>query len=210
MNRNLFPVISMADWVDLWQRGYSSRYGPADDSIYRDIIIECTNARNDIELATALVKLLERKEPTRERREQAGATTPQHDWCQLQSNIEDIPKKRQTGAVYNTLLAHVFTKGRRPMIDQHAWRGYCYVIKRAKPPEFPSTRQKALQFYREYEQWFQEQVAQGIDARKLDKSLMAFGQFCSRQFRPLIEHPINAEPNSTQLTPINPINYLTT
>jgi len=108
------------------------------------------------------------------------------EWDRLKL-AEAVPEVWKTGSVYNVFLWHVATEGKRPLIDQHAWRGYCYLRSRSIICEFPADRRVATNLYMEYEEWFMAAVAGGIHPRDLDKALMAFGQFCGGQFRPLVE-----------------------
>lgn len=118
-----------------------------------------------------------------------------------------MPEIWKSGVVYNVFLWHVATHGHRPIIDQHAWRGYCYVTRRPEKCEFPVERTLAVELYHEYETWFQlafQEIQTAVNGdcerRDLDKSLMAFGQFCKNNSS-LIAHYNNlysARPRTIQ------------
>ncbi len=179
---DIFATAPTEAWIELWAACYAEEYGP--DSEYKSLMQAVQVAGDDVSLRSALSELFAWKDPMRRRWERRLKGITMMRWNELQS-LGDIPEIWENGIVYNVFLAHAFSDGKRPIIDKHAWRGYCYLTRRTKRPEFPLHRPTALRLYGEYESWFLGQVASGIDARRLDKALMAFGQFCGGQFKPI-------------------------
>ena len=186
MNKILtFPKMPFNEWIELWEKGYAEEYGAEDDTKYSNCMAALRSAADDESVRTALLQAFDWKDGIRYRYETKlrGLT---RQILNALKETQEVPTFWPNGAVFNVFLLHLVTDGRRPLIDQHAWRGYCYLTAREKRPEFPQDHACGVKRYLEYEQWFNSQLNVGIEPRSLDKALMVFGQFCS-QFRPVIE-----------------------
>ncbi len=173
----LFPDVSFDQWVSLWELGYDDQYGD-DDSVYDAHMNAVHGAPDFSTLLVELKRFFEWKDAIKVRWEAKLDAISEENWKRI-GNDSSIPEIWENGAVYNVFLLHVATRGDRPLIDQHVWRGYCYLTRREKRCEFPTYQASAAKCYLEYEAWFQTVIDSGIKARRLDKALMAFGQFCS-------------------------------
>jgi hypothetical protein len=186
-SHRLFPDVSFSEWIGLWKCGYAEEYGTDDDDLYFGLMKKVYSAKDFAELSPALEALFEWKDRLRNRWQDKLKSIRSEDWERFKAE-KTVPSLWDNGIVYNVFLWHVATNGEKPLIDQHAWRGYCYLTGRSQRPEFPSYRSTALKFYAEYDEWFQTMVSTGNKARDLDKALMSFGQFCSGQFSSVIEY----------------------
>jgi hypothetical protein len=180
----LFPDLSFDHWVDLWELGYDDKYGD-DDSVYHAHMHAVHSAPDFATLLGELKRFFEWKDRIKVRWEAKVDAICEVDWNRMKANAS-LPDVWENGAVYNVFLLHVATQGARPLIDQHAWRGYCFLRRRETRCEFPTYQASAAKCYEEYENWFRAAVATGIKPRKMDKALMAFGQFCG-SFKNLID-----------------------
>jgi hypothetical protein len=178
-SNRLFPDVEFEEWAELWKRGYDVEYGVNDDEAYSQRMIAVHSAPEHSTRVAALKEFFRWKDRLESRWECKVQGLSEEDWHRVAAG-DCVPAIWKQGAVYNVFLWHVATNGRRPLIDQHAWRGYRHLIRRGERCEFPIDRESAVRLYTEYEAWFQSAVAGGFGRRDLDKALMAFGQFCNR------------------------------
>jgi hypothetical protein len=178
-NTRLFPDIPFVDWVELWRNGYADEYGSADDTDYRRYMKSLEIALDYDAVKLALKDLFRWKDRFENRWSEQLAGISESQWNAIKFSNE-VPVIWKNGAVYNVFLWHAATGGLRPIIDQHAWRAYCYLMRRERICDFPVQRAEAVSAYSEYAEWFATVTGSGIGARSLDQALMAFGQFCSR------------------------------
>lgn len=176
---HLIPQVSIADWVQLWQKCYSNNYNEAE---YLDCMHQAAEAQDEESVRKALRRIFKWKEPMESRWRDKIGRVEHSDWLRWKEGTE-LPALFSHGIVYDAFIAHVASGRRRPIIDQHVWRAYCYMSKRANFCELPTYKKTAVSCFVEYESWFNVLRNGGIDSRSLDKALMAFGQFCSSQFR---------------------------
>lgn len=146
----LFPDVPLGEWVKLWKLGYEDVYKPDDDADYTRHMAAVHAALAVEERRKALEGFFLWKDPVYTTHWRVVASFTDRDWHQFVSE-DTVPRVWASGIVCNVFLWHVATKGARTLIDQHAWRGYCHLIRREPLCEFPNERSVAANLYNEYE-----------------------------------------------------------
>jgi len=146
-------------------------------------------ARDDASLQIGLKELFEWKNggPLSRRKQRAVEAVTFRIWTAWKAT-SSIPKHFKSGAVWNIFLAHLLSEGNRPIFDQHTWRACCGLTSIRCEELAEMWPRKRYQAYAEYERWFKIIVVD-VNSRTMDRALMAYGQFLSSQFRPLLELP---------------------
>lgn len=81
------------------------------------------------------------------------------------------------GAIWKIFLLHVINQKKFPIFDQHVYRSYCFLTE-GKIKEIPYVNAAKEKFYFDiYVNFFNELVAKGVNRKKLDEALWAFGKF---------------------------------
>jgi len=90
------------------------------------------------------------------------------------SDLYDFSKKIfKNGIVYSIFLIHICRPEEYPIFDQHVFRSFIFIT-RKEIIDKPETKEDYLE-YRKFV--FSIHKKHKIDLRKIDKGLMAFGQF---------------------------------
>lgn len=180
MNTNdIPPKTSWPVWIEHWHQFYDYKRYP--ETEYVTGMVDAAKAKDKDSLINALQRIFSWKEKRRLAWPKVIERISYSDWLRWQHS-DEIPKAFAFGVVFNAFLAHVASNGRRPIIDQHVWRAYCCITSRVQWKELGKINNNtAIKCYLEYECWFRALVKEGLDARKLDKALMAFGKSCPRQ-----------------------------
>jgi hypothetical protein len=177
---------SVVEWAHTWSQCYSDAYL---DATYESALQDLRSASNDETLRHALVAIFVWKNngplSTKKRKAVEGISFKM--WKDWRSSCA-IPKHFKSGVVWNIFLAHLLSDGKRPIFDQHTWRACCSMTA-IRCKELGSIRSRErMNAYLEYEKWFNS-ILGNCDPRVLDRALMAYGQFLSGQFRPLLKLP---------------------
>lgn len=88
---------------------------------------------------------------------------------------EFLERFDEGGAIFRIFWLHLWQPERHPMLDQHVYRAMSF-IRTGGPGEIPSYDPKKIELYVEEYRPFLTRHFDGLDPRKVDRALWAFGK----------------------------------
>jgi hypothetical protein len=90
------------------------------------------------------------------------------------------------GAIWRIFLLHLINQNKFPVLDQHVYRAYNFLTK-GKIKEIPSSNLAKINYYNNvYINFFNGLVGMGVDRKRLDEALWAFGKYLKTPYSKIL------------------------